>query len=76
MGWPLTFAQKVVLQALKENDGVWYPGCGWYYQDVKTTAKILDDLCSKGILSSADNRLYFKVLHIPPRYDEQLNQPT
>lgn len=60
MTWRITSNQQVVLEALKKT-GTWYPGCGWFYKDLLTTVKILDALCSKGLVITYNDKLLYEL---------------
>lgn len=49
------YVQKELLDVLKSHEGVWYPGCGWYWGNVSSTKRILDSLVRRGLVAATDS---------------------
>lgn len=45
--------QKHMIRSLKDHNGCWYSGCGWYYDTHGQTIKILDSLERRGLVERA-----------------------
>ena len=44
--------QRSVLKCLADRAGVWFDGCGWYWNTRSTTVKILDSLVRRGLVEA------------------------
>lgn len=50
MARPLGENQKLALRYLAErNNGTWYPGAGWVWENVSTTVRLLGSLVGRGL---------------------------
>ena len=51
MGRPLGKTQRQVLKSLNEhNSGMWYTGCGWYWDNWSGTKRIMESLQRRGLV--------------------------
>jgi primosomal protein N' len=56
---PLTDDQRHVLKALHDNNqGIWYPSCGWYWANRSTTVQHMEALVKKGYVEAVSQEKY------------------
>lgn len=54
---PLGDRQRHVLWCMTHrNNGIWYPGCGWHWDNASTTIKIMDSLVTRGLVSYQERK--------------------
>lgn len=64
---PLGETQKDVLRSLRNHRGFWYEGCGWLWNTISGTTKIMESLYKRGLVSKSDH--VWESGKRTPRYD-------
>lgn len=60
--------QAIVLEALGDHGGVWHVGCGWLFGTPSQTARVLDTLVDRGLVTSKPYGKYgnyYKIVRAP-----------
>jgi hypothetical protein len=67
---PLGRTQQAVLESLRShNNGVWTPGCGWLWDTISGTERVMKSLERRGLVTSEPLRNGYRKYTLVPEPD-------